>query len=67
MFLFFQFFDFTNQKILLNANGAFTMKSTKGKKFKFNSTVEIVFQNTAILSVQSHPMRLDSMNFHVLG
>ncbi|KAH7514560.1 hypothetical protein FEM48_Zijuj11G0102300 [Ziziphus jujuba var. spinosa] len=35
-----------------------TQKSTKLKKLKFNSTVEIVFQNTAILGIQSHPMRL---------
>ena len=37
------------------------------KKFKFNSTVEIVFQNTAILNAQSHPMHLHGMNFHVLA
>ncbi|XP_024934448.3 laccase-7 isoform X2 [Ziziphus jujuba] len=44
-----------------------TQKSTKLKKLKFNSTVEIVFQNTAILGIQSHPMRLHGFNFHVYG
>ncbi|CAL5192175.1 unnamed protein product [Lathyrus oleraceus] len=60
-------FDFTNPKIFFDANVTFAPKSTKVKKFKFNSTVEIVFQNTAILNAQSHPMHLHGMNFHVLA
>lgn len=60
-------FDFTNPKIFLDANVTFAPKSTKVMKFKFNSTVEIVFQNTAILNAQSHPMHLHGLNVHVLA
>lgn len=62
-----KFFDFVNPKIFLDPNVTFTPKSTKVKQFKYNSTVEIVFQNTAILNAQSHPMHLHGMNFHVLA
>ncbi|XP_061339643.1 laccase-7-like [Gastrolobium bilobum] len=60
-------FDFTNPKISLNPNLLFAPKSTKVKKLKFNSTVEIVYQNTAILNAQSHPMHIHGFNFHVLA
>ncbi|KAJ1437307.1 Multicopper oxidase, type 1 [Sesbania bispinosa] len=60
-------FNFTNPKIFLDANVTFAPKSTKVKKLKFNSTVEVVYQNTAILNAQSHPMHLHGLNFHVLA
>ncbi|KAI8016680.1 Laccase-8 [Camellia lanceoleosa] len=44
-----------------------TSKSTKVKKLKFNSTVEMVLQNTASLGVESHPMHLHGFDFHVLA
>ncbi|KAL2336968.1 hypothetical protein Fmac_011414 [Flemingia macrophylla] len=60
-------FDYTNPKIALDMNYVFAPKSTKVKKLKFNSTVEVVFQNTAILNAQSHPMHLHGMGFYVLA
>ncbi|XP_061353968.1 laccase-7-like, partial [Gastrolobium bilobum] len=60
-------FDFTNPNISFNTNLIFAPKSTKAKKLKFNSTVEIVFQNTAILSVQNHPIHIHGFSFHVLA
>jgi len=60
-------FDFTNAKNTFNFGLMYTSKSTKVKKLKFNSTVEIVFQNTALLNVQSHPMHIHGFSFHVLA
>ncbi|CDY11215.1 BnaA03g00510D [Brassica napus] len=41
--------------------------STSIKTLKFNSTVEIIVQNTGIISPESHPMHLHGFNFYVLG
>ncbi|KAK9289428.1 hypothetical protein L1049_007583 [Liquidambar formosana] len=60
-------FDYTNTNLSTNASLIFTSKSTKVKKLKYNSTVEIVFQNTALLSVENHPIHLHGFNFHVLA
>ncbi|KAL5161898.1 Laccase-7 [Glycine soja] len=60
-------FDFTNPNISFNPNLLFAPKSTKSKKLKFNSTVEIVFQNTAIVGVQNHPIHIHGFSFHVLA
>uniref|UniRef100_A0A6V7QU97 laccase n=1 Tax=Ananas comosus var. bracteatus TaxID=296719 RepID=A0A6V7QU97_ANACO len=46
------FFDFTNPA---------------AKKLKYNSTVEMVLQNTAILAAESHPMHLHGYDFYVLA
>ncbi|EXB89984.1 hypothetical protein L484_023637 [Morus notabilis] len=40
---------------------------TKVKKLKYNAVVEIVFQNTALVGIESHPIRLHGFNFHVLA
>ncbi|XP_052173909.1 laccase-7-like isoform X2 [Diospyros lotus] len=60
-------YDFTKQsnnfnEALINVNG-----TTRLKKLKFNSTVQIVFQNTAQISYESHPMHLHGMDFYVLA
>ncbi|KAJ1437310.1 Multicopper oxidase, type 1 [Sesbania bispinosa] len=60
-------FDYTNPAINQNAFLAFAPKSTKVKTLKFNSTVEIVLQNTAILVMESHPIHIHGFNFHVLA
>ncbi|BAT84248.1 hypothetical protein LR48_Vigan03g114500 [Vigna angularis] len=63
-----QTFDFTSPKNALDLSRVFTTtKTTKVKKLKFNSTVEVVFQNTAILNAQSHPMHLHGFSFHILA
>jgi len=60
-------FDFTNLDNAYNTSLLFAPKSTKAKKLTFNSTVEIVFQNTALLLGQNHPMHLHGYDFHVLA
>ncbi|XP_058100129.1 laccase-7-like [Magnolia sinica] len=58
-------FDYTNA----NASQlvSTTLKSTRAKRLAYNSTVEIVFQNTAIVGVENHPMHLHGFNFYVLA
>ncbi|CAH8269751.1 unnamed protein product [Arabidopsis lyrata] len=62
-------FDYT--KFEQRTNSDFEMmfpeRKTSVKTIRFNSTVEIVLQNTAILSPESHPMHLHGFNFYVLG
>ncbi|KAK7395171.1 hypothetical protein VNO78_15717 [Psophocarpus tetragonolobus] len=60
-------FDYTNPKSSLDFSLLIAPKSTKVKKLKFNSTVEIVFQNTALLDAENHPMHLHGFNFFVLA
>ncbi|XP_026424311.1 laccase-7-like [Papaver somniferum] len=58
-------FDYTNSNLSFGL--AFTEKSTKVKKLKFNSTVEMIFQNTALIGIENHPIHLHGFNFHVLA
>ncbi|XP_015897098.3 laccase-7-like [Ziziphus jujuba] len=60
-------FDYTNLNLSADPTLEFTQKSTKVKNLKFNSTVEIVFQNTAFLGIENHPIHLHGFNFHVLA
>ncbi|BAT97268.1 hypothetical protein LR48_Vigan11g130300 [Vigna angularis] len=62
-------FDYTNPNISNEMPFAFQIapKSTKVKTLKFNSTVEIVLQNTAIITTENHPMHIHGFNFHVLA
>lgn len=60
-------FDYTNASNNFNQSILMTTKSTKVKKLKFNSTVEIVFQNTALIAVENHPIHLHGFNFYVLA
>lgn len=60
-------FDYTNPLISFNLSLLFARKSTKVKKLKFNSTVEIVLQNTAFIAVENHPIHIHGFNFHVLA
>ncbi|CAI8600949.1 unnamed protein product [Vicia faba] len=62
-------FNYTDPN-LLTLNGtaiAFAPKSTKVKTLKWNSTLEIVYQNTAILGTENHPIHIHGFNFHVLA
>ncbi|CAH8338231.1 unnamed protein product [Eruca vesicaria subsp. sativa] len=45
----------------------FPEKGTSAKMLRFNSTVEVVLQNTGIITAESHPMHLHGFNFFVLG
>lgn len=60
-------FDYTNSNNSFNASLIFTSKSTTVKKVKFNTTVEIIFQDTALIATENHPMHLHGFNFHVLA
>lgn len=60
-------FDYTNASNSVNQALLTTTKSTKVKKLKFNSTVEFVLQNTALLGVENHPIHLHGFNFYVLA
>jgi len=62
-------FDYTNPNISNEMPFAFQIapKSTKVKTLKFNSTVEIVLQNTAIITTENHPIHIHGFNFHVLA
>ncbi|KAL6907879.1 hypothetical protein ACP4OV_002049 [Aristida adscensionis] len=44
-----------------------TFKATKLRRFKYNTSVEIVFQSTALLSSDSNPMHLHGYDFFVLA
>lgn len=57
-------FDFTNASSTMNV---FTEKGTKVKKLKYNSTVEVVLQNTALIGSENHPLHLHGFNFFVLA
>ncbi|KAI5325773.1 hypothetical protein L3X38_034847 [Prunus dulcis] len=60
-------FDYTDSNISLDLSLVYAPKSTKVKTLKFNSTVEIVLQNTAFLAIENHPIHLHGFNFHVLA
>ncbi|CAL5335037.1 unnamed protein product [Camellia sinensis] len=60
-------FNYTNSNNNFNRTIIMTSKSTKVKKLKFNSTVEMVLQNTASLVIEMHPMHLHGFNFHLLA
>nr|ACU23722.1 unknown [Glycine max] len=62
-------FDYTDPNITSTTELAFKIapKSTKVKTLKFNSTVQIVLQNTAIVSAENHPIHIHGFNFHVLA
>ncbi|KAF5763131.1 putative laccase [Helianthus annuus] len=43
------------------------LKLTSLKRLRFNSTVQIVLQNTALIGIENHPMHLHGFNFYVLA
>ncbi|CAB4284634.1 unnamed protein product [Prunus armeniaca] len=60
-------FDYTDSNISFDLSLIYAPKSTKVKMLRFNSTVEIVLQNTAFLAIENHPIHLHGFNFHVLA
>ncbi|CAI9098357.1 OLC1v1034989C1 [Oldenlandia corymbosa var. corymbosa] len=60
-------FDYTNPANRFKPAIILTSKSTKVIQVKYNSTVQMVLQNTAILNAENHPMHLHGFNFHVLA
>ncbi|GAB4833917.1 hypothetical protein Ancab_032164 [Ancistrocladus abbreviatus] len=60
-------FDYTNSSLSLDQSLVMTTKSTTVKELRFNSTVEIVFQDTSLVGFDNHPIHLHGLNFHVLA
>ncbi|KAJ0520937.1 putative laccase [Helianthus annuus] len=60
-------FDYVNVNNSFNQTLLMTPKLTSVKKLKFNATVQLVFQNTALVGIENHPMHLHGFNFYVLA
>ncbi|XP_057982376.1 laccase-7-like [Malania oleifera] len=60
-------FDYTNANISTDQSLIMTTKSTTVKQVEYNSTVQIVLQNTAFVTVENHPMHLHGFDFYVLA
>ncbi|KAI7726540.1 hypothetical protein M8C21_032091 [Ambrosia artemisiifolia] len=60
-------FDYTNISNSFDQSLLMTPKSTSLKRLRFNSTVQIVLQNTALIGIENHPMHLHGYNFYVLA
>ncbi|GLU02326.1 hypothetical protein SLE2022_195800 [Rubroshorea leprosula] len=48
-------------------NNTLVMNGTKAVVLPFNTTVELVLQDTSILGAESHPLHLHGYNFFVVG
>ncbi|KAF9602903.1 hypothetical protein IFM89_032643 [Coptis chinensis] len=60
-------FNYTDTRLSSSIPLMLTKKGTRVKKVKYNSTVEIVLQNTALISIESHPIHLHGFDFYVLA
>ncbi|KAJ0979586.1 hypothetical protein J5N97_015060 [Dioscorea zingiberensis] len=60
-------FDYTNNALNTSFPLILTNRGTKLKKLKYNSVVEMVLQNTALITAESHPLHLHGFNFFVLA
>ncbi|KAG6437357.1 hypothetical protein SASPL_102271 [Salvia splendens] len=60
-------FDYTNPSNEQNPALMGSARGTRVKVFKYNATVEMVLQNTAVLSSDDHPMHLHGLNFYVVA
>ncbi|CAA6669435.1 unnamed protein product [Spirodela intermedia] len=60
-------FNYTSPNVTLDLGLLQTVKQTRGKRLKYNSTVEVVLQNTALLGTENHPIHLHGFNFFVLA
>ncbi|KAL9428902.1 hypothetical protein AB3S75_030823 [Citrus x aurantiifolia] len=60
-------FDFTNTALSNDSSLLFAPKRTSVKTLKFNSTVEMILQNTALVALENHPMHVHGFDFHVLA
>ncbi|XP_019182569.1 PREDICTED: laccase-11-like isoform X1 [Ipomoea nil] len=57
-------FNYTGAPLTANLR---TVRGTRLSKIAFNSSVELVIQDTNLLSVESHPFHLHGYNFFVVG
>ncbi|KAJ1292253.1 hypothetical protein BS78_02G378100 [Paspalum vaginatum] len=61
------FFNFTDPSSMPLNQSSFTERGTKVKVVEYGTVVEVVFQDTAILGGESHPMHLHGFSFYVVG
>ncbi|KAF7080364.1 hypothetical protein CFC21_084459 [Triticum aestivum] len=59
------FFNFTDDNV--PTERWFTKRGTKVKVLEYGAVVEVVFQDTAILGAETHPMHLHGFAFYVVG
>nr|BBM95899.1 laccase [Chamaecyparis obtusa] len=48
-------------------NNTSPMNGTRAKVLKFNSTVQLILQDTSIAGIESHPLHLHGFNFFIVG
>ncbi|KAJ4950789.1 hypothetical protein NE237_027621 [Protea cynaroides] len=60
-------FNYTDTNLSLTVPLALTKKVTRVKQLKYNATVQMVLQNTAIVTTENHPVHLHGMNFFVVA
>ncbi|KAL5550456.1 hypothetical protein UlMin_000632 [Ulmus minor] len=60
-------FNYTDTRLSNDMSLIVAPKETRVKRVKFNSTVEIVLQNTALIGVENHPFHLHGYSFHILA
>ncbi|KAH7667991.1 Laccase protein [Dioscorea alata] len=60
-------FDYTNNSLSTTLPLIMTTTGTKLKRLKYNSAVEVVLQNTALIAAESHPLHIHGFNFFVLA
>ncbi|CAM0946864.1 unnamed protein product [Alopecurus aequalis] len=58
-------FNFTDDNV--TTERWFTKRGTKVKVLEYGAVVEVVFQDTAILGAENHPMHLHGFAFYVVG
>ncbi|XP_051192714.1 putative laccase-9 [Lolium perenne] len=58
-------FNFTDNNVPVER--WFTKRGTKVKVLEYGAVVEVVFQDTAILGAENHPMHLHGFSFYVVG
>ncbi|KAK3165975.1 hypothetical protein QOZ80_1AG0040020 [Eleusine coracana subsp. coracana] len=63
----FDYANATGRELLGTALASTGRASTKVRAVKYNATVEVVLQNTALVGRESHPMHLHAFNFFVLA
>ncbi|KAF6161001.1 hypothetical protein GIB67_007642 [Kingdonia uniflora] len=60
-------FNYTDRSLAGSVPLMFTPKGTHVKRLRYNATVQIVMQNTALLTIENHPIHFHGHNFYVIG
>ncbi|XP_077238839.1 laccase 7 [Tasmannia lanceolata] len=60
-------FNYTDPSLAVSVPLAVPVKGTRVKRLAYNTTVEIVIQDTSFLAVENHPIHLHGFNFFVVA